>query len=97
VNNELDDLREAVTKGTECLAPAGRIVVLSYQSLEDRIVKRTFNSLAKGSSYPPGSPLYFEPKLEVLTRKPVSPSAEEMEKNSRSRSAKLRAAIRKAS
>jgi 16S rRNA (cytosine1402-N4)-methyltransferase len=95
VNNELDDLREAVTTGTERLAPAGRIVVLSYQSLEDRIVKRTFNSLAKGSSYPPGSPLYFEAKLEVLTRKPVSPDAAEMERNPRSRSAKLRAAMRK--
>jgi 16S rRNA (cytosine1402-N4)-methyltransferase len=101
VNNELDDLREAVTEGTERLAPAGRIVVLSYQSLEDRIVKRTFNSLAKGSSYPPGSPLYFEPELEtkweVLTRKPVSPSTEEMERNPRSRSAKLRAAMRRKS
>ena len=99
VNNELDDLREAVTEGTERLAPAGRIVVLSYQSLEDRIVKRTFNSLAKGPSYPPGSPLYFEPELEtkweVLTRKPVSPSTEEMERNPRSRSAKLRAAMRR--
>ena len=95
VNNELDDLKEAVSKGTERLAPAGRIVVLSYQSNEDRIVKRTFNSLAKGSSYPPGSPLYFEPELEVLTRKPVSPTEDEIRQNPRGRSAKLRAAMRK--
>jgi 16S rRNA (cytosine1402-N4)-methyltransferase len=95
VNNELDDLKEAVTQGTERLAPAGRIVVLSYQSIEDRIVKRTFNSLAKGSSYPPGSPLDFEPVLEILTRKPVSPSESEIKQNPRGRSAKLRAAMRK--
>ncbi len=99
VNNELDDLREAITTGIGCLAPAGRIVVLSYQSHEDRIVKRTFNSLAKGSDYPPGDPLYvepvFEPVLEVLTRKPVRPTPEETERNPRARSAKLRAAMRK--
>jgi 16S rRNA (cytosine1402-N4)-methyltransferase len=95
VNNELDDLREAITTGIGCLAPAGRIVVLSYQSHEDRIVKRTYNSLAKGSDYPPGDPLYVEPVVEVLTRKPVRPSPEETERNPRARSAKLRAAKRK--
>ena len=95
VNNELEDLREAITKGIECLAPSGRIVVLSYQSHEDRIVKRTFNFLAKGSNYPPGGPLSVEPVLETLTKKPVRPSTEEMESNPRSRSAKLRAAMKK--
>ncbi len=95
VNDELDDLKEGITTGTGCLAPAGRIVVLSYQSHEDRLVKRTFNSLARGSDYPPGDPLYVEPVLEVLTRKPVTPSPEETESNPRGRSAKLRAAIRK--
>ena len=95
VNDELEDLREGIAKSIECLAPSGRIVVLSYQSHEDRIVKRTFNSLAKGSDYPPGIPLYIEPVLEVLTRKPVTPSEEEMEENPRSRSAKLRAAMKR--
>ncbi len=95
VNDELDDLREGIANSVECLAPSGRIVVLSYQSHEDRIVKRTFNSLAKGSDYPPGTPLYEEPVLEVLTRRPVTPSEEEQENNPRSRSAKLRAAMKK--
>jgi 16S rRNA (cytosine1402-N4)-methyltransferase len=95
VNDELDDLREGIANSIECLAPSGRIVVLSYQSHEDRLVKRTFNSLAKGSDYPPGTPLYAEPVLEVLTRKPVTPSVEEMESNPRSRSAKLRAAMKR--
>jgi len=94
VNSEIDDLREGIDRGIECLAEAGRIVVLSYQSLEDRTVKRAFNSLAKGSYYPPGDPLVFEPVLEVLTRKPVCPSEEEIERNPRCRSAKLRAAIK---
>ena len=95
VNDELDDLKEGIATGIKCLAPAGRIVVLSYQSHEDRLVKRTFNSLARGTDYPPGDPLYIEPVIERLTRKPVIPSEEEMETNPRSRSAKLRAAMKK--
>ena len=81
-----------MTEGIDCLAPSGRIVVLTYQSLEDRIVKSTFNSLAKGTGYPPGHPLDVEPTLEILTRKPLRPSEEEVESNPRARSAKLRAA-----
>ena len=109
VNDELEGLKEGITEGIECLAAAGRIVVLTYQSLEDRIVKSTFNSLARGSDYPPGMPLpvtpdpsgygvpagtEFEPRISVLTRKPVRPSEEETLENPRSRSAKLRAAER---
>lgn len=94
VNQELEDLREAITSGIECLAVAGRIVVLTYQSLEDRIVKSTFSSLAKGSENPPGEPLFSAPVLKVLTPKPVRPSVEETKRNPRSRSAKLRAAQR---
>ena len=78
VNDELEDLKEGVAQGIECLAPAGRIVVLTYQSLEDRIVKSTFNSLAKGTGYPPGHPLHFTPTLELLTRKPVRPTEAEV-------------------
>ncbi|MHB8894879.1 MAG: 16S rRNA (cytosine(1402)-N(4))-methyltransferase RsmH [Candidatus Geothermincolia bacterium] len=94
VNNELANLEEGITEGIESLAPSGRIVVLTYQSLEDRIVKSTFNSLAKGTDYPPGHPLNQLAVLEVLTRKPVVPTPEEREENPRSRSAKLRAAVR---
>ena len=94
VNHELEDLREGIAQGIECLALAGRMVILTYQSLEDRIVKSTFSSLAKGSAYPPGEPLFSEPVLRVLTRRPVRPLEEEILENPRSRSAKLRAAER---
>jgi 16S rRNA (cytosine1402-N4)-methyltransferase len=92
VNHELEDLREGISRGIECLALAGRMVILTYQSLEDRIVKNTFSSLAKGSAYPPGEPLSFEPTLRILTRRPVRPVEKETIENPRSRSAKLRAA-----
>ncbi|MBU1670175.1 MAG: 16S rRNA (cytosine(1402)-N(4))-methyltransferase RsmH [Actinobacteria bacterium] len=94
VNHELDDLKEGITAAIGCLAPSGRIVVLSYHSLEDRVVKHTFGSLAKGSDYPPGHPLETGPVLFLLTRKPVTPGEEEIESNPRARSAKLRAARR---
>ncbi len=95
VNKELENLKEGIEDGIECLAPSGRMVVLTYQSIEDRIVKSTFNSLAKGTDCPPGHPLATTSELEVLTRKPVVPSPEEIEKNPRSRSAKLRALARR--
>jgi 16S rRNA (cytosine1402-N4)-methyltransferase len=94
VNHELDDLREGILQGIECLALAGRMVILTYQSLEDRIVKSTFSSLAKGSAYPPGEPLLSGPMIRVLTSRPVRPGEEETLENPRSRSAKLRAAER---
>lgn len=93
VNNELEDLKEGITGCIDCLAVAGRIVVLTYQSLEDRIVKVTYSSLAKGTDYPPARPL-SDPSLEILTKKPVRPTEAEMQDNPRSRSAKLRAAER---
>jgi len=95
VNNELEDLREGINAGVERLAPSGRIVVLSYQSHEDRLVKRTFNSLAGGLDYPPGGPLESPQILDILTRKPVRASQEEVDGNPRARSAKLRAAERR--
>ncbi len=94
VNNELESLRTALLEAAKSLDRAGRIVVLSYQSLEDRIVKRTLLSLAKGIPAPPGSTSLSLPLLKVLTEKPVTPSEEEREINPRSRSAKLRAAVR---
>lgn len=93
VNDELSDLKEGISGCIDSLASAGRIVVLSYQSLEDRIVKVTFNSLAKGTDYPPGEPPFI-PTLKVLTKKPVVPGEEEKLDNPRGRSAKLRAAER---
>jgi len=76
VNSELDNLRQALAAVPEKLKPGGRVVVISYHSLEDRIVKQTFKNGI----------------LKALTKKPVTPAAEEIEANPRARSAKLRAA-----
>ncbi len=79
VNRELEALGEVLPKAFEVLSPGGRLAVISFHSLEDRIVKRTFRQWAS------------ESKVEVLTRKPIEPGAEEIGRNPRSRSAKLRA------
>jgi len=95
VNGELDVLRTALDSAVRWLAPKGRIVVISYHSLEDRIVKTTFNDFARGCVCPPGLPVCtcgHEPVLRVLTRKVILPTPEEIEENPRARSAKLRAA-----
>jgi 16S rRNA (cytosine1402-N4)-methyltransferase len=95
VNNELENLSHVLADAVSLLAAGGRIVVLSYHSLEDRIVKRFFVEHA-ATSAPSGHPLLpdtsLTPDLRLLTRKPVIASAEEQERNPRSRSAKLRAA-----
>ena len=79
VNRELEELTASLPRAVGALAPGGRVVVISYHSLEDRIVKRTFLD---------------DPRLEVLTRKPQRPSPEEVAANARARSARLRAAER---
>lgn len=95
VNHELDALSRGLDAAVRWLAPGGRIVVISYHSLEDRIVKQTFARLAQGCTCPPELPVCAcgaEPVLRVLTRRAIVPSAAEVESNPRSRSAKLRAA-----
>jgi 16S rRNA (cytosine1402-N4)-methyltransferase len=97
VNNELHRLQSILKDSLEFLAPGGRIVVISYHSLEDRIVKSFFNECAatfipSGNKFQPDTPR--EPELKVLTKKPLEASDEEQRMNSRSRSAKLRAAER---
>ena len=87
VNDELGALKEGLLGAIGALAPGGRIVVISYHSLEDRIVKRTFASWAGKGTEP-----VENPRLELVTKKPLLPSAEEIEKNPRARSAKLRTA-----
>ncbi|MCS6966718.1 MAG: 16S rRNA (cytosine(1402)-N(4))-methyltransferase RsmH [Candidatus Kapabacteria bacterium] len=84
VNDELGALREALECAPHLLAPTGRIVVISYHSLEDRIVKEMFRQ-----SFASNMPL-----LRILTPKPLRPSAEEIQQNPRARSARLRAAER---
>ncbi|ABF42639.1 methyltransferase [Candidatus Koribacter versatilis Ellin345] len=83
VNHELDDLKELLASVPSRLVPRGRLVVISFHSLEDRIVK---DSLRDGAS---------AGKYELLTKKPVTATEEEIDRNPRSRSAKLRAAARK--
>lgn len=80
VNNELDNLNKALSQAVEILEPNGRLVIISFHSLEDRLVKIFFKEKAE------------ENQLKILTKKPIRPSLEEIKRNPRSRSAKLRAA-----
>ena len=92
VNSELDVLASGLEAAVRWLNPGGRLVVISYHSLEDRIVKDVFNSCANRCTCPPDLPVCVcgkKPILEILTRKPLLPSAAEIERNSRARSAKL--------
>jgi 16S rRNA (cytosine1402-N4)-methyltransferase len=94
VNGELNALRQALPQAINLLAQGGRIVVLSYHSLEDRIVKSVFRAGAE-SSAPPGLPVEPEetkPYLRLLTRGAEKPCPEELAGNPRSASARLRAA-----
>ncbi len=95
VNRELDELRALLEQAVRMLESKGRLVVISYHSLEDRIVKHTLRELATGKIEPvTGRPRAETQVLEVLTRKPIRPNAEEVAANPRSRSARLRAARR---
>ncbi len=97
VNGELDVLRSGLEAAIRWLAPGGHIAVISYHSLEDRIVKDLFKKMSTGCTCPPDLPICVcgnKPVLKVLTRKPILPSAEEIKRNPRSRSAKLRVAQR---
>ena len=97
VNGELDVLRTGLEAAIRWLAPGGHIAVISYHSLEDRIVKDLFKKMSTGCTCPPDLPICVcgnKPVLKVLTRKPILPSAEEIKRNPRSRSAKLRVAQR---
>lgn len=93
VNHEMDALREGLDAAIRWLNPGGRICVISYHSLEDRIVKTLFRQRSQTCMCPPDFPVCTcgcVPVLELEERKPRVPSAEELEKNPRSRSAKLR-------
>ena len=83
VNRELDDLKAMVAAAPQILKPDGRIVVISFHSLEDRIVKDAFREGGMQNAY-----------YRILTKKPVTASEEESDRNPRARSAKLRAAER---
>ncbi len=95
VNDELQNLQTCLQKSIRYLKQGGRIVVISYHSLEDRIVKNFFKNEAAKCECPPELPICICDKkdtLKILTRRPITASAEELKLNTRSRSAKLRAA-----
>ena len=95
VNDELGAVREAMEKAIECLNPGGRLAVITFHSLEDRIVKAAFQKAAQGCTCPKDFPVCVcgnKPKIEILTKKPIIATREEVEENPRSRSAKLRVA-----
>ena len=95
VNDELGVLRRGLEAAVRWLNPRGRIAVISYHSLEDRIVKETFAGFANRCTCPPDLPVCVcgnPPVLRIITRKPVVPTPEEIAENPRARSAKLRVA-----
>jgi 16S rRNA (cytosine1402-N4)-methyltransferase len=97
VNNELLNLHNAVNRGVDVLRKSGRFSIISFHSLEDRIVKDGFRSWEKACICPPSLPVcacHRKAKLKILTRKPITPAASEIESNPQARSAKLRTAER---
>ena len=97
VNHELESLEQGLPAAFEMLRPGGRLVVISFHSLEDRIVKRFLRDRARGCTCPPEFPICVcgrEPEVRILTPRPVRPSSHEIESNPRASSARLRAAVR---
>lgn len=95
VNGELSVIQPAIEAASELLCAGGRIAIITFHSLEDRIVKQTYASLAQGCTCPPRIPVCVcgnKPKMKVISKKPILPTDLEIEENPRSRSAKLRVA-----
>lgn len=97
VNDELNVLETTLSQAIECLRSKGRLAVITFHSLEDRIVKKTFGEQAKTCTCPPSLPICVckqKPRIKLVTSKPIVASSTELEENPRSRSAKLRVAER---
>jgi len=95
VNNELEILKDGLKQALNVLDKGGKLIVISYHSLEDRIVKRFIREAAKGCICPPEVPICVckhEPEVKIITKKPISPDEEETSENPRARSAKMRIA-----
>ncbi|MBS6417151.1 MAG: 16S rRNA (cytosine(1402)-N(4))-methyltransferase RsmH [Butyricicoccus pullicaecorum] len=93
VNDELGAVREAMTKAIDVLNPGGRLAVITFHSLEDRIVKEAFKTAAQGCTCPRDFPVCVcgkKPRVKIISRKPILPGAGEVQENARARSAKLR-------
>lgn len=94
INNELGDIEQFLRDALRVLKPGGRLAVISFHSLEDRLVKQFFQKEAKGDDFPPGLPVTVDmlnPRLKIVG-KAIDPSAEEVDANPRARSARLRVA-----
>lgn len=97
VNGELEILKQAVCDFVDALKPGGVLSIITFHSLEDRIVKKTFQELAKGCICPKSFPVCVcnkKPEVKILTSKPILPSERELDENSRSKSAKLRVVVK---
>lgn len=95
VNDELGAFEDSLEQAIDILSPGGRVSVITFHSLEDRMCKTMFKEKAAGPQLPPGLPVIpegYEPVLKLITRKPILPSEDELEMNNRARSAKLRIA-----
>lgn len=97
VNRELDHLEKALDAAFDLLAPGGRLAIITFHSLEDRMVKQKMNDWCKGCTCPPDFPVCVcgnKPKASLLYKKGLAPSQEELAENPRSRSARLRVCIK---
>ncbi|MGL4944644.1 MAG: 16S rRNA (cytosine(1402)-N(4))-methyltransferase RsmH, partial [Fusobacteriaceae bacterium] len=93
VNRELEVLETAINKGLNCLKPEGRLAIITFHSLEDRMVKTMFKEFCTGCICPPRLPICMcnnKPKAKQITRKPIIPSQDELKYNKRAHSSKLR-------
>ncbi|WP_288730655.1 16S rRNA (cytosine(1402)-N(4))-methyltransferase, partial [uncultured Fusobacterium sp.] len=93
VNRELEVLETAIQKSVELLKPKGRLAIITFHSLEDRLVKTVFKDLARACKCPPELPVCVcggKAKVKIITKKPILPSEEEVGKNNRAHSSKLR-------
>nr|WP_144924975.1 16S rRNA (cytosine(1402)-N(4))-methyltransferase RsmH [Paenibacillus bovis] len=95
VNDELNVFESSLNQAIDLLHPEGRICVITFHSLEDRICKSVFKEASEGPPLPPGLPIIpegYEPLIKLINRKPIIPSQAELEENNRARSSKLRIA-----
>ena len=93
VNDELGAVETVMRDAIDCLNPGGRLAIITFHSLEDRIVKNGMQDAAKGCTCPSNFPVCVcgkKPRVKLITRKPITSGEEELEQNPRARSAKLR-------